>query len=582
MDLYANRRAISELSKLYSEVQHEGYKPIEREKESAMYRRAGNLARTSLSSKGKKKEDAQKKSANIVSAITRQKEKERFDRIGQSPSHNEEFVGEAEDREMRKLAAQERAAERKREASRPGRKSITPGKNAVGAGRDYADYQSKSIEAHDKVTKKAKHTVGNPFPEEVQYAEALDPVGKEDADIDNDGDTDKSDKYLHKRRKTIGKAIAKKSGVKESFSDWRQDLSEVLDTDEQDKQIKEKKVKNKVVIDPDLKLEAIAHELGAEIVEVIELDEGSLRPGETYMQYAKRKEAEKKDTRMTVSAADKKANTPAYQNYKAGDKRYKAATGVDEEFEIEEGMTMKDFKVNRQKNKRRESSADAEKRGHVGKEWYNSGRKYSPDEAKRSRANMDDEERRTRHRSAVDPDNEDDNNYSADRTKNPKKQRKQKAMGEGYLSEKSLSRAQQRFMGMVYAAKKGETSASPEVAKAASGMSKKSAKDFAGTKHKGLPEKKVSKEEFEQIDERRKEDKAAGTPRKPRDRAFEYVAKMMGSNRLGVQPRGKKKEPGKKPPKAGEYGGPVSPAQKVAKRRAAAQRAQDNMSSRYD
>jgi hypothetical protein len=581
MDLYANRRAIGELSKLYSEVQHEGYKPIEREKESAMYRRAGNLARTSLSSKGKKKEDAQKKSANIVSAITRQKEKERFDRIGQSPSHNEEFVGEAEDREMRKLAAQERAAERKREASRPGRKSITPGKKAVGAGRDYADYQSKSIEAHDKVTKKAKHTVGNPFPEEVQYAEALDPVGKEDADIDNDGDTDKSDKYLHKRRKTIGKAIAKKSGVKESFSDWRQDLSEVLDT-EDDKQIKEKKVKNKVVIDPDLKLEAIAHELGAEIVEVIELDEGSLRPGETYMQYAKRKEAEKKDTRMTVTAADKKANTPAYQNYKAGDKRYKAATGVDEEFEIEEGMTMKDFKVNRQKNKRRESSADAEKRGHVGKEWYNSGRKYSPDEAKRSRAKMDDEERRTRHRSAVDPDNEDDNNYSADRTKNPKKQRKQKAMGEGYLSEKSLSRAQQRFLGMVYAAKKGETSASPEVAKAASGMSKKSAKDFAGTKHKGLPEKKVSKEEFEQIDERRKEDKAAGTPRKPRDRAFEYVAKMMGSNRLGVQPRGKKKEPGKKPPKAGEYGGPVSPAQKVAKRRAAAQRAQDNMSSRYD
>ena len=435
MDLYANRRAISELSKLYSEVQHEGYKPIEREKESAMYRRAGNLARTSLSSKGKKKEDAQKKSANIVSAITRQKEKERFDRIGQSPSHNEEFVGEAEDREMRKLAAQERAAERKREASRPGRKSITPGKKAVGAGRDYADYQSKSIEAHDKVTKKAKHTVGNPFPEEVQYAEALDPVGKEDADIDNDGDTDKSDKYLHKRRKTIGKAIAKKSGVKESFSDWRQDLSEVLDT-EDDKQIKEKKVKNKVVIDPDLKLEAIAHELGAEIVEVIELDEGSLRPGETYMQYAKRKEAEKKDTRMTVTAADKKANTPAYQNYKAGDKRYKAATGVDEEFEIEEGMTMKDFKVNRQKNKRRESSADAEKRGHVGKEWYNSGRKYSPDEAKRSRANMDDEERRTRHRSAVDPDNEDDNNYSADKTKNPKKLRKQKAMGE--LGEEAI------------------------------------------------------------------------------------------------------------------------------------------------
>ena len=38
----------------------------------------------------------------------------------------------------------------------------------------------------------------------------LDPVGQEDADIDNDGDVDSSDKYLHKRRKAIGKAIGKK------------------------------------------------------------------------------------------------------------------------------------------------------------------------------------------------------------------------------------------------------------------------------------------------------------------------------------------------------------------------------------
>lgn len=58
------------------------------------------------------------------------------------------------------------------------------------------------------------------------------------------------------------------------------------------------------------------------------------------------------------------------------------------------------------------------------------------------------------------------------------------------IEEKALSRAQQRFMGMVYAAKKGATPASPEVAKAASGMSKKAAKDFAKTKHEGLPEKK--------------------------------------------------------------------------------------------
>jgi hypothetical protein len=97
---------------------------------------------------------------------------------------------------------------------------------------------------------------------------------------------------------------------------------------------------------------------------------------------------------------------------------------------IDEGLDMKTFKANRKKARASAARADAVKRGHVGKEWYNSGRRYSPDEAKRMRSNLDDEERRTRHRSAVDPDNENDDNFSADKTKNPKKLRKQKAMGE--------------------------------------------------------------------------------------------------------------------------------------------------------
>ena len=55
--------------------------------------------------------------------------------------------------------------------------------------------------------------------------EGMDPVGKEDKDIDNEGDHDSTDKYLLKRRKAIGKAIAKKRGkVKEGFSAWRIDL----------------------------------------------------------------------------------------------------------------------------------------------------------------------------------------------------------------------------------------------------------------------------------------------------------------------------------------------------------------------
>ena len=128
-----------------------------------------------------------------------------------------------------------------------------------------------------------------------------------------------------------------------------------------------------------------------------------------------RKKREKKnkqfDTRRRMDAAGKKLGLP-------------------EEIDMKEGMTMKDFKANRKKLRRKEASADAKKRGHVGKEWYNSGRTYSPGEAKSNRANMPDHERQTRHRSAVDPDSENDDLYSADKTKNPKKLRKQKAMGE--------------------------------------------------------------------------------------------------------------------------------------------------------
>ena len=51
------------------------------------------------------------------------------------------------------------------------------------------------------------------------------------------------------------------------------------------------------------------------------------------------------------------------------------------------------------------------------------------------------------------------------------------------------SKAQQRFMGMVHAADKGETPASPEVAKVSASMDDKDAEDFASTKHAGLPDK---------------------------------------------------------------------------------------------
>jgi hypothetical protein len=45
----------------------------------------------------------------------------------------------------------------------------------------------------------------------------LDPVGKEDKDIDNDGDHDKSDKYLAARRGKVSKILAAKKKIKEDM-----------------------------------------------------------------------------------------------------------------------------------------------------------------------------------------------------------------------------------------------------------------------------------------------------------------------------------------------------------------------------
>jgi hypothetical protein len=70
-------------------------------------------------------------------------------------------------------------------------------------------------------------------------------------------------------------------------------------------------------------------------------------------------------------------------------------------------------------------------------------------------------------------------------------------------------------------------------------------------------------------------------------KVMRHMHKVMGAGRMGaggpIQQRGKKKEPGKKPAKAGEYGSERrSPEQIIKNRRADAQRARDNMSSRYD
>ena len=77
----------------------------------------------------------------------------------------------------------------------------------------------------------------------TKSGKALDPVGKEDSDIDNDGDVDKSDKYLHKRRKAIGKAIA----AKEDYN-WQNGFAELIEKKDKEKKITGEGVNNQKLI----------------------------------------------------------------------------------------------------------------------------------------------------------------------------------------------------------------------------------------------------------------------------------------------------------------------------------------------
>ena len=118
------------------------------------------------------------------------------------------------------------------------------------------------------------------------YKKALDPVGQEDADINNDGKKNtKTDKYLHNRRKVVGKAISQKK-LFNSFSDWRYDLSELVEVIDS-KKIKEKKkvggkieegeVDNKelIIINPNLggALGEAVEGLGGTLLEMVEIED---------------------------------------------------------------------------------------------------------------------------------------------------------------------------------------------------------------------------------------------------------------------------------------------------------------------
>ena len=145
----------------------------------------------------------------------------------------------------------------------------------------------------------------------IEHDDALDEGKKKGLDGKACWDGYKLAGTKKKGGKTVDNCVKVKV-KKESFSDWRTDLREIMtDEDEDQKEIKEKNVKNKIKINP--KLGEAIEEIGGEVLEA-----------------------------YTVTKADKKGNTPAYQGYKAGKKNvktgkplYKAADHLKNE-EVEE------------------------------------------------------------------------------------------------------------------------------------------------------------------------------------------------------------------------------------------------------
>ena len=95
-------------------------------------------------------------------------------------------------------------------------------------------------------------------------------------DYDGDGKIESGkDEYFGSKDKAIKKAMGKKM-KKESLSDWRTDLSDLIEIvaepeDRAEKEVTEKKVKNKVVINP--KFTEAVEEMGGELLEMVEVTE---------------------------------------------------------------------------------------------------------------------------------------------------------------------------------------------------------------------------------------------------------------------------------------------------------------------
>lgn len=526
---------------------------------------------------------------------------------------------------------------------------------------DFADIMIARMKASGKKTTKQAiaATKNKSYNKE---AKVYDPM--EDPDFDHD-EAEENRGVSGKNNPKGGKSLSKKKVAKEGYSNWRQDLSEIIDSEIANKEIKEKKVNNKVktsAINGGIKLGEAVEEMGGTLLEMVEIDEFDFILESAYdelldegydedevegaLEYALTEAkvtmghdtpTEKKRSGLLAAARQKLsgAKKAAKQAVATGARKVaKGALGVARKMEA---GSNKPHTAERRPSTYRGVGAGQ-------KEKVSSG-SYTPPTKKKADPVSDPWEGSYKKSSEVKAKTK---KASAPKAKAPARKRKSKlddllasVRSENIqIDEKTLTKIEMKKREEIVKSMKDKASdfekrypgRGKEVMYAtATKMAKRMAEDIATgalqlnatptssrtssqstvqQKNMGQQRDKMRQQEIqilqkklqalrsapkgsdpsitagyepegEMIDERRRSEK--GTPRKPRDPAFELVAKSMGSSRMGVQPRGKKNVPGQKPPAAGEYGSGVkSPTQKISARRAGAQRAQDMMHSRFD
>jgi hypothetical protein len=419
----------------------------------------------------------------------------------------------------------------------------------VGQEDDDVDNDGDS-DSSDSYLKKRRATVGAAIAadKKKKVEEALDPVGQEDKDIDNDGDHDKSDKYLLNRRKVRAKVIPPQERLKTDRDMFNIPKSE------------QEAARERTLAKAKAKREKMKEDV-EQIDEIAPLVAGGLALGGALAAGSAIKRAQDA-AKSGVNAANKGKNIKnpgtgiagaAYGMQKRNNALNDAMKQLRQSYQPEGEMVEEDKEYRREmakaaaRERAEEKKAETEFRSRGRSSEKKKGPKLSTTpEAKSVVKNYVDQEMgKIKYMDKLTKKNKnpiglvtkeeveqlDEMPYQVygshdgkteKKIGKPVKSRKyahdradelsdtHKETGGKFrvqkeevetIEEKALSRAQQRFMGMVYAAKKGGTPASPEVAKAAEGMTKKAARDFAKTKHEGLPEKKEeTKEEVSIVD----------------------------------------------------------------------------------